>query len=100
MSNDLRALLAQFRDAAKTEREKGTYFERLAVAFIKNDPGMAHLAADPPAICSRMEPLRRGFVLNGPGKIQDQKGMVVGGCPRPEKCLESGQIMVTNTVEH
>lgn len=41
MSNDLRALLAQFRDAAKTEREKGTYFERLAVAFIKNDPGMA-----------------------------------------------------------
>lgn len=41
MSNDLRALLAQFREAAKTEREKGTYFERLAVAFIKNDPGMA-----------------------------------------------------------
>lgn len=41
MSNDLRALLTQFREAAKTEREKGTYFERLAVAFIKHDPGMA-----------------------------------------------------------
>ncbi|MBK8158540.1 MAG: DEAD/DEAH box helicase [Rhodospirillaceae bacterium] len=37
----LRALLAQYRESAKSEREKGTYFERLAVAFIKNDPGMA-----------------------------------------------------------
>jgi len=41
MTNDLRRLLAELREAAKTEREKGTYFERLAVAFIKHDPGMA-----------------------------------------------------------
>lgn len=41
MTNDLRKLLAELREAAKTEREKGTYFERLAVAFIKHDPGMA-----------------------------------------------------------
>ena len=40
MSN-FRALLASFREAAQTEREKGTYFERIAVEFIKNDPGMA-----------------------------------------------------------
>lgn len=40
MSTPLRQLLAQFRDASKTQREKGNYFERLAVAFIKNDPGM------------------------------------------------------------
>jgi len=31
-------LLASYRDAALTEREKGTYFERLAVAYLRNDP--------------------------------------------------------------
>ena len=41
MSTPLRQLLAQFRESSRTEREKGTYFERLAVAFIKNDPGMS-----------------------------------------------------------
>lgn len=40
MPTPLRKLLAQFRDASRTEREKGSYFERLAVAFLKNDPGM------------------------------------------------------------
>lgn len=40
MPTPLRKLLAQFRDASRTEREKGNYFERLAVAFLKNDPGM------------------------------------------------------------
>ncbi len=39
--SDFHALLKSFRDAAKTEREKGNYFERIAVEFIKNDPGMA-----------------------------------------------------------
>lgn len=41
MTTPLRQLLAQYRAAAKTEREKGTYFERLALAFIKHDSGMA-----------------------------------------------------------
>ena len=41
MSSPLRKLLSQYREASKTEREKGTYFERLAVAFLKHDPGMA-----------------------------------------------------------
>ena len=40
MSTPLRELLAEFRTSAQTEREKGNYFERLAVAFIKNDHGM------------------------------------------------------------
>ena len=40
MTSPLRNLLSQYRNAAQTEREKGTYFERLAVAFLKNDPGM------------------------------------------------------------
>lgn len=31
-------LLTSYRDAAVTEREKGTYFERLAVAYLRNDP--------------------------------------------------------------
>lgn len=41
MTSSLRQLLAQYRAASKTEREKGTYFERLALAFIRHDPGMA-----------------------------------------------------------
>lgn len=41
LSTPLRQLLEQFRTSSKTEREKGTYFERLAVAFVKADPGMA-----------------------------------------------------------
>lgn len=41
MTTPLRKLLSQYRDLSQTEREKGNYFERLAVAFIKADPGMA-----------------------------------------------------------
>lgn len=40
MTTPLRKLLAEYRAASRSEREKGTYFERLAVAFLKNDPGM------------------------------------------------------------
>jgi len=40
MTSPLRQLLTQYRSASRSEREKGTYFERLAVAFIKNDAGM------------------------------------------------------------
>lgn len=40
MTTPLRKLLDQYRSVATNEREKGTYFERLAVAFLKNDPGM------------------------------------------------------------
>lgn len=41
MTTPLRQLLAQYRATAKSEREKGNYFERLAVTFLKSDPGMA-----------------------------------------------------------
>lgn len=34
-------ILQSYRDAAITEREKGTYFERLALAFFLNDPVQA-----------------------------------------------------------
>jgi predicted helicase len=38
MSNALRKLLEEYRTGAKTEREKGTYFEELAKVFFENDP--------------------------------------------------------------
>ena len=41
MSSPLRDLLNEYRTVAETQREKGAYFERLAVAFMKCDPGMA-----------------------------------------------------------
>lgn len=34
----LQTLLATYREAARTERDKGTYFERFAVAFLSHDP--------------------------------------------------------------
>ena len=34
----LQDLLNSYRSAARTERDKGTYFERLAVAFLEHDP--------------------------------------------------------------
>lgn len=40
-AGSLRNLLNQYRRSARSEREKGNYFERLAVDFIKNDHGMA-----------------------------------------------------------
>jgi predicted helicase len=40
MQTPLRQLLAQYREHSQTEREKGTYFERLAIVFMQRDPGM------------------------------------------------------------
>src|SRR5690625_3835667 len=34
----LQTLLTSFRDKAVTEREKGTYFERLIEAYLKHEP--------------------------------------------------------------
>jgi len=36
--SDLRQLLGNFRQRAKTEREKGQYFEELTLAYLKNEP--------------------------------------------------------------
>lgn len=40
-SETLLSLLRSYRDAARTERDKGTYFERFAAAFLLNDPVQA-----------------------------------------------------------
>lgn len=40
MTSPLQKLLSHYRELAETEREKGDYLERLAVVFIKRDPGM------------------------------------------------------------
>jgi len=39
--NALKELLDSYRTAARTERDKGTYFERLAIAFLTHDPMQA-----------------------------------------------------------
>ena len=39
-------LLQSYRRAAVTEREKGTYFERLVVAYLRNDPVQAAQYSD------------------------------------------------------
>lgn len=41
-STPLRTLLDQYRGAAQNQRDKGTYFERLAIVFMQRDPGMAN----------------------------------------------------------
>lgn len=41
MSHSLNAILETFREGARTEREKGTYFERLCIAYLMNDPMQA-----------------------------------------------------------
>lgn len=41
MNNDVDALLASYRSAAITERDKGTYFERLCAAYLTADPVQA-----------------------------------------------------------
>ena len=45
MSEDLRDLLERFRETARTEREKGTYFERIAAVYLRHDPMQAALFA-------------------------------------------------------
>ena len=47
MSTPLRRLLAQFRESSRSEREKGTYFERLAVAFMKQPKRGGHRRGAP-----------------------------------------------------
>ncbi|MEZ5918610.1 MAG: type ISP restriction/modification enzyme [Alphaproteobacteria bacterium] len=41
MSQELQNLLKKYREASKTEREKGEYFELLSQDFLKNDPVLA-----------------------------------------------------------
>lgn len=41
MSLSLNGILESFRDSARTEREKGTYFERLCIAYLTHDPMQA-----------------------------------------------------------
>ena len=36
--NSLQDLLKSYREVARTERDKGTYFERLSIAFLSHDP--------------------------------------------------------------
>lgn len=42
----LSQVLNQFRSAAATEREKGTYFEELVIAYLRNEPSFRDLYSD------------------------------------------------------
>lgn len=46
MNTDLQNLLRKYREASKTEREKGDYFELLIKDFLKNDPVYAQQYKD------------------------------------------------------
>lgn len=46
VSGSIRDLLSRYRKEAKSQREKGTYFERLCVEFLKHDPEMAQQYKD------------------------------------------------------
>jgi predicted helicase len=46
VSSNIRDLLSRYRDGAKTQREKGTYFERLCIEFLTHDPEMAQQYED------------------------------------------------------
>jgi len=39
-------VLTHFRDASVSEREKGTYFEELIIAYLKNEPFYADLYSE------------------------------------------------------
>ena len=42
----LQELLSEYRKAAHTEREKGTYFEELIITYLRNEPQYADLYSD------------------------------------------------------
>lgn len=46
MTSSIRDLLSRYREGAKSQREKGTYFERLCIEFLKHDPEMAQQYQD------------------------------------------------------
>ena len=46
MESALTKLLNSYREAAKTEREKGTYFEELIVCYLRNEPRFRDLYSD------------------------------------------------------
>ncbi len=45
MSKDLTVLLNQYRNLAKDQRQKGTYFELLIKDFLKNDPPIPYISS-------------------------------------------------------
>lgn len=46
MASAIRDLLERYRTGAKSQREKGTYFERLCTEFLKHDPELAQQYED------------------------------------------------------
>nr|WP_272916485.1 DEAD/DEAH box helicase family protein [Qipengyuania vulgaris] len=75
--------MTRYRDASKTEREKGTYFERLCVEFLKSDPEMAQEFEDawPYADWAQMQGLDgRDVGIDVVAKIRDEDGFCAVQC--------------------
>ena len=60
----LTSLLSTFRDTAKSEREKGNYFEKLVKVFLLNEPYYADLYGDKVWL---WEEWRREWIKRGHG---------------------------------
>lgn len=83
MQHALDRLLATYRDAARTERDKGTYFERLAVAYLLNDPVQAELyeAVWPYAEWAKVQGLDgRDTGIDLVAKLRDEEGFAAIQC--------------------
>ncbi len=79
----IRELLTRYRDASKTEREKGTYFERLCVEFLKSDPEMAQEFEDawPYADWAQMQGIDgRDVGIDVVAMIRDEDGFCAVQC--------------------
>ncbi len=79
----LQELLNHYRASARTERDKGSYFERLAIAFLKHDPLQAeqYEQAEPYAAWA----IRHGWDARDTGidlvaKLRDEEGFAAIQC--------------------
>ena len=97
MNSALNALLESYREASKTEREKGTYFEQLALVFLKNDPIQAQQYEDVWTYgdwCATLGTDRRDTGIDLVGKLRDDEGYCAIQCKfyRPEHRMQKSDI--------
>jgi len=82
-NSSLQALLSSYREAARTERDKGTYFERLAVAYLSNDPLQVELYQDVQTYAewaSEHNWDRRDTGIDLVAKLRDEEGYAAIQC--------------------
>ncbi len=83
MNSALSLLLTSYRESSKTEREKGTYFEQLALVFLKNDPIQVQQFEDVwtySAWCAAAGLDRRDTGIDLVAKLRDEEGYCAVQC--------------------